>query len=115
MKRRPIKGEVLYLLTREARSSALKPVTVVRVGTKFFYCSESGVEDYSTTKFHLSSWGTVGSYPERQLFETEQAYHDEVDARNIANSIAARFGHFELRQSPIPLEDLRKIKEILKL
>ena len=113
MKKKPTVGQILFSLNagNAARNvpQVLTPVKVTKVGNKYFTTGEG----YAATQFHIDDWCEKTEYtPDHQLYESEQEYADENEAREICKRIEACFniGHNVWNVS---LDNLRKIDAIL--
>jgi hypothetical protein len=111
MKRKPVVGEIIYALNvgNNARynKQVLRPVTVTKVGRKFFTCEgigEFALEDWSEKSNYTAAW---------ELYESEQDYADHLEHCGIWRELRDIFGGY--RKCNANLEQLREIKRILTL
>lgn len=110
MKRKPILNETLFLERCGNRrdEGPLVPVTVSKVGRKYFTCKMVWRE----IQFHLDSWRQVTKYsPDCLLYESEQECSDLREKERLAALLSQEFNHYG--QSPFSLETLRQVKEII--
>jgi hypothetical protein len=116
MKRKPKIGETLYSLNvgnkaGRGREQKLTPMTVYSVGRKYFTLKR--VDWNIFTEFHLDTWRQKTEFCEdHKLYETEQEWVDEKEENTICGFINLRF-EYGKNTFKIPLEDLRKINEII--
>jgi hypothetical protein len=111
-KRKPIVGEALYELhlSRRNEASNFIPVTVSKVGRKYFTITRNVNGFKMDTEYHIDTWRQKDeSFRIRKLYENEQERADEVEADEIYNSVRMYFTEYQ--GSPkLPLSVLRKIK-----
>lgn len=109
-------GQVLFSLNvgdaaRRGREQKLTPVTVCKVGRKYFYTGEPSYE-YRWCKFNLDDLREVSDFPSQRLYLTEQAWLDEQEARMLRDRIRQTFdGDYDRPRHS--LETLRAIVELL--
>ena len=114
MKRKPILGETLYSLNvgNSARHcpQILNPVEVVKVGRKYFSTKLPG---YSwVTEYHVDTWKERTNYSvNSELYESEQEWLDESEARSILKTIKAHFAYGNPKHS---LETLREVARLIQ-
>lgn len=112
MKRKPVKGEVLYDLNvgNAARhcEQVLKPTEVIKVGRKYFTCKHVG--GWQETEYEIGTWRQKTNYTaDHFLYESVQERADEVERYKITDRLRNIFGPY----SDLPLETLRKLQDIL--
>jgi hypothetical protein len=110
MKRKPILNEMLFAerVGNKRDEGPLTPVTVTRVGRKYFTCKMG----WRGIQFHLDSWRQVTDYsPDCVLYETEQEQSDLREKERLAAMLRQEFNHWG--QSPFPLETLRQIRDLV--
>ena len=116
MKRKPIKGEILYDLnignaTSRWREQVLTPVVVTSVGNKYFKCSPDGRSSLETT-YYIENWKQKTDYcQDHKLYENPQDWYDEKESTEIYNKLREIFVYNY--KNNIPLETLRAIKSLL--
>lgn len=114
--KKPKVGQTLYSLnignaTRN-RKQKLTPVTVTKVGRKYFTCAKTGLERYGT-QYHLSNWKEKTNYsPDSYLYEDPQIWKDEKEAAELCDRIRKAFD-YSINKVELPLDDLRKIDRII--
>jgi hypothetical protein len=114
---KPVVGQVLYSLNvgnmARDRKQKLTRVVVTKVGRKYFTCLEEDRPEHMSTQFYLDGWQEKSDYDACQkLYESKQAYEDEVEVRRISRKILNRF-EYSYRGHNIPLTALRTIEGIL--
>ena len=113
MKRKPIVGERLYTLNigNNARQIAqiLTPVTVAKVGRKYFTVIRVG-EWPLATEFRIDDWleRPSGYSANHALYETEQEWADEKETAALCKGIANAF-EYGRNHNNLSLETLRMI------
>ena len=119
MKRKPVKGEFLYSLNignaARSRPQKLRKVEVIKVGRKYFECLslEYANSPHMAAKYYTDGWTEKTDYsPNSQLYESKQEYEDELEADAITLEIREIFSGYG--PVKLTLEQLRKIKEIIK-
>lgn len=105
MSNKPKQGDTLYLdVTSVSKEPKSKPVTVTKVGTKYFYvdrCSDKGYNNQ--TLMHRG-------YRDVQLYRTEQEIHDfhqKVYLRGVIYHEVVQNRHL------LDLDQLQRISNIL--
>lgn len=116
MKRKPIKGEILYDLNvgNAARGTgqALKPVIVKSVGRKYFTCELVEGSWRNPTQYQIESWRENTKYSEgHRLYESIQEWEDEKEVRSLRAEFRKLFDYFG--KCDISLKKLRAMKRIL--
>ncbi len=118
MKSKPVIGQVLYRLRsswagRQDAVIALEPVTVVKVGHKYFTIES---EDSCVAQvYDLETWSEKTEFTSRfQLYASEQEYKDELEHSAICKEIYEAFNWHSNMKGKISLEALRQIKAILE-
>jgi hypothetical protein len=118
MKDNPMVGQKLYSLPagNAARGvkRKLKPVTVSKVGRKYFYCDHFK-DDPFPTRYYLDTWKqeSGGFSPTSFLYASEAEYEEEKEAFAIAGTLCKSFEYGQNRLN-VSFTDLRKIADILK-
>lgn len=119
MKTKPQVGQNLFILrvgssVRYAKLQTLEPATVVRVGRKFFYVRPDNWTS-DEIPFHLEDWcHEAGGYEATyRLYESERELADEREALAVLIDIRKALEYGCAKR--IPLENLRKISELLGL
>ncbi len=117
MRDKPKVGQKLFSLNigdnARHRPQTLTPVTVSKVGHKYFSVAVDG-RSYANQEYHLEDWrerynyGMAGTY----LYETEQQWVDQKEAFRICSEIKKAFEYGDNNYS-IPLAELRKIEAVL--
>lgn len=116
-KRTPVLGETLYSLNIGNAAwgktpQVLTPVTVTKVGRKYFKCKPEG-KYWSEVEYHLEDWSEHSNYsPNSKLYETQQEWEDEKESNFLSQEISKNFSYIGVARK-IPLEKLRAIKAIL--
>ena len=111
--RKPVVGEALFAVWVNSRGleKECKEVVVTKVGRKYFYVSDLVWEP----KFHIETWREndnfgIGTW---KLYETKQAYLDEVEADRIYQTIKSNcFGSWN-NKIKLSLDQLRRIQQII--
>jgi hypothetical protein len=118
MRQPPKVGQTLYSLNvndaaRGGKPQILTPVTVVSVGRKYFEVDGPGI--FRGQKHKLEDWVQVVTYgsPDCELYWSEQAYKDKLEADAIARQIGDLF-EYGRNGAKISLNNLRLIKRIIE-
>ncbi len=92
----------------------LTPVTVVKVGLKYFSVKEKE-NSYFLTQHYIDGWVEVTDYSARaRLYASEQEWEDEKEERRICKFLGEHF-QYGANKANLPLGVLRIIEErILK-
>lgn len=109
--RKPNVGETLFLVhDRQRAGKHTSLATVSKVGRKYFYL-DNGV--HGELAFHLDTWRYVTDYNKNEyiVYETEQAYLDEVELETLKWRFKRTFDWAD-RQS-VTLDQARRIQAIL--
>ncbi len=108
-------GDTLYSLkvNNAARNQAQKltPVTVVKIGRKYFDCLPHG-KDCARTTYHLDTWRQKTNYSaDSVLYRSEREWLEENEADQIRQKISEvfRFGN----NTKVNLAGLREIQSII--
>lgn len=106
-------GQTLYSLNvgNAARrvEQVLTPVTVTKVGRKYFTCTKEGRR--IGTQYKLSDWSENTEYSSDScLYENPQEFEDEKERRGIGTSLSELFRYGAW--SALSLDQLRRIKGI---
>ena len=114
MRDKPKVGQVLYSLNvgnaARNRKQVLTPVTVKKVGRKYFTAGDPD-KPWGDTQFHISDWKEKSKYSaSHHLFEREQDWLDEKEAGEIVKQIRDAF---DWRSPQLPLGVLRQIRDLL--
>ena len=111
---KPTIGQVIYSLNvnNSARNQKLTPVTVTKVGSKFFYCKEK--DGWRDTKYRIDDWREATQYISNSvLYETSQEWEDQKEKNEIHKNLRIAFSDYRFRND-ISLEQYRQIKQILE-
>jgi phosphotransferase system IIA component len=91
---------------------ALTPVVVTKIGRKYFTV-ENEERLRNTTEFHVEGWMQKTDYSaDYALYESEQQYADEKEARTICDKIGKAF-ECGRNFKNINIETLRKIEALI--
>lgn len=109
----PKVGQVIYSLnvgnTTRHREQKLTPVTVTKVGRKYFYIEE----DWRSAKFYIRDWREFTEYVSRhRLYESPKEWEDEKEITDICREIAKAFEYGGNRKG-LSLLALRSIKRFI--
>lgn len=116
MKRKPILGETLYDLNignaaGRGVPQVLTPVKVASVGRKYFTCAPEGRE-WAAVKYHIDTWAEKSDFcKDHKLYASPQEWEDAKEVAALADMIRNYFGGYG--KCNVPLENLRKIKDLL--
>jgi hypothetical protein len=118
MREKPKVGQTLYSLNvgNAARGvqQKLTPVKVIKVGRKYFTCRPEGGSRWLEMQYYLDRWNEKSDYSANSvLYSNPQEWEDEKEAAEICHFIY-KFFNYGLNRTNVPLETLRKIKEMLK-
>ena len=110
-------GDVLYSLNvgNAARNceQKLTPVTVTKVGRKYFTCTEEGWS--RGTDYHLGDWSEKSDYAAYScLYESPEAWENEKEFYSIVRAIRNQFD-FRGDSDNYTLDQLRQVAKILNL
>ena len=113
-KRKPKLGEILYSLNIgddvRNRKQELTPVEVIKVGKKYFSCSERGLP---FIKYHIDTWRQKTEFSENsRLYENPKEWEDEKESNRIKLRILDIFSR-PISVRGISLGSLKKIEEII--
>lgn len=113
---KPKVGDKLFSLNvgNRARYSPqeLTPVTVEKVGRKYFYCT-TGKHSHQT-RYNINNWiEATGFTPTSKLYKSKQQWEDEKESKEICSLIKESFEYGRNKKS-LPLAALRRIKAELK-
>lgn len=117
--KKPIAGQIVFSLNigNAARNceQKLTPMLVTRVGTKRFYCVPQEHQGFRETAFFLSDWShdNKGYSSDHRLYETERAWLDSKEAKEIVEFIRDCF-EYGLNKRKLPLASLRAIRDIIE-
>lgn len=116
MNRIPVVGQTLYSLNSgnysRHKPKVLTPVTVTKVGRKYFTCAPLD-RLWDATEFHLFNWREKTEYSANQvLYASEQEWQDEKEAAEISGRIYEAFPYGRNIYS-VPLPALREIDATL--
>lgn len=117
--KKPTVGQTLYSLNvgnaARGREQKLTPVVVTKVGLKYFTATKNPDRRFPIeTQYRLDTWMGNSKYLARaKLYETEQEWQDEEEARALSKTIGAAFecGRNVAAQ---PLDALRRIMAIIE-
>ena len=115
MKRKPIKGETLWLLNvgnmARRQVQTLTPCIVTKVGSKYF--EVEGERLHGTNQFYIGTWCEKTNYQaDWAIYESEQEWMDERENGVLIQLIRDSFSIFNQKRFTLPT--LRKIAEIIK-
>lgn len=113
MKTTPTVGQVLYSLNvgNAARyvPQALTPVVVTKIGRKYFTAGEG----YRAKQYHVDTWRQKTEYSvDSVLYESEQAYADEKEGREICGRLGLAFEYGQ-NINRLSLDTLRQIDRLI--
>lgn len=113
MKQTPTVGQTLYSLNvgdaARRSSQVLTPVTVTKVGRKYFTVGEG----WASQEYHLSDWREKTDYtPTSCLYVSEQEFADQKESAELTDRIRHVFSYLG-GVKHIPLESLRSIYGII--
>ena len=117
---KPEIGQTLYSLNvgnrhRQGWEQVLTPVTVIKVGRKYFTCAVQalvGTMPHTHEQYDIETWQQKTEFiANSKLYATPQEWEDEKEARKLKDAISKCFGIWG--EVEIPLEKLRRIKAIL--
>lgn len=107
-------NETYYLKSNptHSRNPLITPVTITKIGHKYFYVNSIGSKIIHNEKFEIDSLRHISPYgPEYTIYESEQTIKDEIEQdKHIKNIL-----HFMRSDKAyeIPVETYRKIINIL--
>ena len=103
-------GQTVFLFDhRYTGEPKLKPVTVTKIGTKYFECSHGPRRRYRI----ITGYEDCGAYSSRsRIYESEESYANEVEAHQILDRLFKIFNYGEGRG--FSLAKLRKIEAAVK-
>lgn len=113
---KPKVGQILYRLNigNNARHvpQVLTPVIVSKVGRKYFTVRRYDGPYTAESEHHIDNWYERTEYSaDYALYESEQAWADEKEARAICQHIAEAFRYGDNRRN-LSIEVLRDMKRI---
>lgn len=113
-RRKPVVGEELWLVKKtycHNETPRAFPCKVVSVGKKYFRVSTKS-RYHEDIQFHIDSWieNNKSNYHDI-IFESKQEHDDIIEYENLIHDIRDYFGSYG--KIDLPLEDLRKIKQII--
>lgn len=116
MKPIPIVGQTLYSLNvnnaARDKEQKLTPVTVTKVGRKYFACRPID-STWRETQYSIETWREKTKYsPDSQLYVSPQELEDEKEAANISKEIQKAF-EYGYNRRDVSLDALRQIKAII--
>jgi len=117
-KKKPSVGQVLFSLNigNAARycEQKLTRKIVVSVGNKYFNVRDEGDNSgWSEVSYHIDGWSVKTGYSANSaLYETEQEWEDERDAKSLGGVIYAAFPYGQ-NVKKVSLDNLRKIVELI--
>jgi len=93
MRKKPKVGQILHSLNvgnaaRYGRVQSLTPVTVTKVGRKYFYCK---VGNYLETQYHLKTWWENSPNISSELYLSPQAWEEAKETDKICKYISSSF------------------------
>ena len=114
--RKPVKGETLYSLNvgnaARHREQKLTPVTVTKVGRKYFTCAKEGWNH--GTIYHIDTWYEKTECSASScLYESVDEYNNGIEKNKLYDEVKGYFSGYG-RNNKISLEQLRKIIEIVR-
>jgi len=95
MREKPKIGQILYSLNvgnaaRYGREQKLTPVTVTKVGRKYFYCK---VGNYLETQYHLKTWKDTGQNIGSVLYLNAEEWEIEKETIKICKFLSSSFNY----------------------
>jgi len=89
----------------------MTPVTVIKVGRKYFTTRHDGVnKEWTDTQYHITNWAEKSNYSATSmLYGTLQDYSDEQETNELHNKIRETFGY----RNELSLNTLKLIMEII--
>ena len=116
---KPEVGQTLYSLpvgnAARRRVATLTPVTVIKVGRKYFTTAKEQHIDshWMHTKYHLDTWVEKTEYcPDSCLYLSHNELADERESIKLTQTISAAFGISSNRKH-LRLESLKQIVKII--
>jgi len=114
-KPKPEVGQTLYSLnvgnSARHRAQELTPVTVTKVGRKYFTCVKEGWNH--GTQYHIDSWYEKTEYSSNTvLYQHAFQWEDEKECVELARKIEEAFSYRGTARN-LPVGELRKIAEII--
>jgi len=93
MRTKPKIGQILQSLNvgnaaRYGREQKLTPVTVMKVGRKYFYCKEGG---YCETRYDLKTWEETGQNIGSVLYLNAEEWEIEKETIKICKFLSSSF------------------------
>ena len=116
-KPRPEVGQTIYSLNvgnaARNREQVLTPMTVTKVGRKYFTLLHDPQWPRMPVQFYLSNWREHSDYPSsHQLFESERAWLDAKAETEIRHALSGHFRYLD-RTDGLTLNQLKRIQEII--
>jgi len=114
--KKPTVGQTLYRLNvGYAARQKLTTVVVTKVGRKYFTVTKDPDRRFPIeTQYQLDTWEGNSKYSlGAKLYETEQEWKDEKEARALSKTIGAAF-EYGRNVSAQPLDALRRIMAIIE-
>ena len=108
---KPKVGQTLYSLNTgyRYRVSELEPVTVTKVGRKYFTIGEG----WRAQQFYIDTWQQKTDYTsDIALYASPQEWEDEKETSEICSLIYTTF-RYGNNPNKISLDKLRKIKDLI--
>jgi len=114
---KPKVGQTVYSLNvgNAARNTKQKltPVTVCKVGRKYFYAKRYNWPENTAIKYDLLTWGEVTDYfVNNKLFESVEAYEISKERGDLIRKLESVFRHGIADR--LLLSQLREIIEVIK-
>ncbi|MGR5954198.1 beta barrel domain-containing protein [Bacillus paranthracis] len=117
---KPLVGQKVYLEpcgNRARYNKEIREYEVKKVGRKYFFVGEEGVDtEYLWLKFHIKDLRQATDYsPNWYLYFSKQEILDKQEYSTLMSEISElfRYGNFYSHRNQVPLEQLRKIKDVL--
>lgn len=102
MKKKPVVGQIVWVVSNRKRDKQFIEFKVVKVGSKYFHAVEkwSGSTEWSSREipFNLDSWGENSEFAPRRAYETKEEYQAIIEGEKLQRDV---------------LDQLRAIKKIL--
>lgn len=116
--KKPTVGQTLYSLNvgnaARGREQKLTPVVVTKIGRKYFTAIKDPDGFPIERPYRLDTWMENSNYAANEkLYETEQEWKDEKEARALSKTIGAAF-ECGRNKTEISLPWLRKIMAIIE-
>lgn len=107
----PVKGQILYSLNIgnavRHRKQELTPVTVMKVGRKYFYCAKESYENIEGCwiKYDMETWRNVSDYSATsQIYSSAAEWENKKELENMTQeirNILGSYGSFNISETKI--------------